>query len=217
MRYVDLTGKRFGKLVAMEHCYDKERRITLWKCKCDCGNTVAVRASQLVHGRSKSCGCLRAESNLEHKTTHGRSGTSLYAVWNGMKGRCYNPNNHNYARYGARGICVCDEWKASFEEFYMWAMNNGYEDGMSIDRIDNNGNYCPDNCRWADIKTQNNNRRISLMYTYNGKTQNLSSWCEELGLPYLRTWQRIVQYGYSFEEAILLPKNKQRKKPKTKE
>lgn len=214
MKYVDLTGKRFGKLVAMARHYDKEKKVTLWTCKCDCGNIAVVRANRLVHGRTKSCGCLRVESNLENKTTHGLSDTHLYAVWNGMKGRCYNPNNHNYKRYGARGISVCDEWKDSFERFCDWALRTGYKDGMSIDRIDNDGNYCPSNCRWADTKTQNNNRGVSLMYTYNGKTQNLSTWCEELGLPYFRTWQRIVQYGYSFEQAISLPKHKQRKKQK---
>lgn len=214
MRYVDLTGERFGKLVALERHYDKNKKISFWKCKCDCGNTTIVRANSLKHGRVKSCGCLRTESNLANKSKHGLSKTHLYAVWNSMKERCYNKNNHNYLRYGGRGITVCEEWKNSFKEFSEWAFLNGYQEELSIDRIDNNGNYCPNNCRWVDKKTQNNNRNVSFMITYNGKTQNLSSWCEELNLPYFRTWQRIVQYGYSFEQAISLPKNKQRQKEK---
>ena len=214
MKYIDLTGMRYGKLEVLKRHYDKSKKCTLWECKCDCGNIAYVRANQLMHGRSKSCGCLRTESNLQKKTTHGLSGSPLYAVWNSMKGRCYNPNNHNYKRYGLRGIVVCDSWRDSFEEFSKWAFTSGYQDGLSLDRIDNDGNYCPENCRWTDRKNQNNNRSVSLFYTYNGKTQNLSSWCEELEIPYFRTWQRIVQYGYSFEEAISLPKNKQRKTKK---
>lgn len=208
MPAIDLTGERYGKLTALESHYDRQRRATMWKCKCDCGNIVYVRANSLRHGRAKSCGCLRAESNIQKKTTHGLAGTHLYAAWSSMKARCYNSNSHNYARYGARGIEVCDEWKNSFEEFGKWALAHGYQDGLSIDRIDNDGNYCPDNCRWVDTKAQNNNRGVSLMFTYNGKTQNLSLWCEELGIPYYRTWQRIHQYGYTFEQAIALPKNK---------
>lgn len=214
MKLEDLTGRRVGKLTVIKRHYDPNRKCTLWECKCDCGNTTIVIANRLKNELTRSCGCLRRESNLANKTSHGLSGTHLYAVWNGMKGRCYNPNNHNYSRYGQRGITVCDDWKDSFETFAMWAKSNGYKDGLSIDRIDNDGNYCPDNCRWTNTHDQNNNRSVSLMFTYNGKTQNLSSWCEELNVPYFRTWQRIVQYGYTFEEAILLPVNKQHKKKK---
>ena len=216
MRFEDIKGNRYGKLVAIQSYYDKEKKCTLWVCKCDCGNTATVRANSLKHGRVKSCGCLRSESNLQRKTTHGLSNTRLYSVWNNMKKRCTNPNAQNYKRYGARGICVCDEWANSFENFSKWAYSNGYQEGLSIDRIDNNGNYCPENCRWSNIMTQNNNRNVSMMITYNGKTQNLSSWCKELDVPYFRTWQRIVQYGYSFEQAITLPRCKKRKKYKRK-
>lgn len=212
MKPFDLTGQRFGKLVALTRHYDSQKQITLWECQCDCGNTISVRASSLVHERVKSCGCLRAESNRSQKTTHGLSKTTLYATWNSMKGRCYNPNNHNFKRYGERGITVCDEWKKSFRAFNEWAYANGYQPGLSIDRIDNNGNYTPDNCRWVNVQTQNNNREVSLNFTYNGETKNLAEWCEEFEIPYLRTWQRITKYGYSFEEAIKLPKNKQHKK-----
>ncbi len=205
MRKNELARQRFGKLVAVKSYYDKDKKVTLWECKCDCGNTCYVRANRLVHGRTKSCGCLRKDSNLKNKTTHGMAHTRIYNAWHSMKARCYNPTNHNYHRYGGRGISVCDEWKDSFESFYEWATSNGYSDDLTLDRVDNNGNYCPDNCRWVTTKVQNNNREVSINITYNGKTQNLSQWCKELNLPYMRIYQRLVTYGFSFEEAITEP------------
>lgn len=201
----ELKGKRFGKLVAVEAIYDREKKVTLWKCKCDCGNVCFVRANMLVHERTKSCGCLRKDSNIQNKTTHGMSKTGVYNAWHSMKARCYNPTNHNYSRYGGRGISVCKEWKDTFESFYKWAISNGYRQGLTLDRIDNDGNYCPGNCRWATTKMQNNNRGVSINITYKGKTQNLSEWCKELGLPYIRIWQRLNVYGFTFEEAITEP------------
>lgn len=205
MRKNDITGQRFGKLVAVKSIYNKEKKITLWECKCDCGNTCFVRANRLVHNRTKSCGCLRNDSNKARITTHGMSNTKVYNTWHSMKARCYNPTNHNYDHYGKRGISVCDEWRDSFEAFYEWAMANGYQESLSLDRIDNDGNYCPQNCRWTTTKVQNNNRGVSLNITYDGRTQNLSEWCKELNLPYIRIYQRVVKYGYTFEEAITEP------------
>ena len=205
MRYTDLTGQRFGKLVAEKRYYDAERKITFWRCKCDCGAEAMVRANSLKHGRTKSCGCLRRDSNNTKKTTHGLSKTRIYNTWHAMKGRCKLESNANYPRYGGRGISVCKEWNDSFDEFYKWAMANGYQDGLSLDRIDNNGNYCPSNCRWVTRDVQNNNREVSRNITYNGETKNLAEWCREFGLPYLRIWERIYLYGYTFEEAIKEP------------
>lgn len=205
MKKNDLSGQRFGKLVAVKSIYDREKKVTFWECKCDCGNTCLVRANMLVHGRTKSCGCLRADSNQQKNTTHGMSRTSLYNAWHSMKARCLNKNNHNYSRYGMRGISVCDEWISSFEAFRDWAISNGYHEGLSLDRIDNDGNYSPENCRWVTTSIQNNNRGVSMNITYNGKTQNLSEWCKELNLPYIRVYQRLAIYGYSFEEAITAP------------
>lgn len=217
MKLIDLTGQRFGKLVVIQRHIDPSKKYTLWECKCDCGNEAIVRANRLMHGRTQSCGCLRAESNYKKKTTHGQSGTNLYAVWNSMKGRCYNRNNINYKRYGGRGITVCDEWRYSFESFLAWSVSTGYVDGLTLDRIDNNGIYSPDNCRWVTTAVQNNNRNVSINITYNGKTQNLSEWCKELHLPYLRVWQRITKYGFTFEEAISEPCHKRSGKKKTQE
>lgn len=214
MKRNDLTGQRFGKLIAESCCYDREKKIMFWKCRCDCGKYCFVRAHMLVHKKTNSCGCLRKESNTQKKTTHGMSKTSIYGTWNAMKGRCYNGANHNYNRYGKRGIIVCDEWKNSFESFYEWAINNGYKKGLSLDRIDNNGNYCPTNCRWVSTNVQNNNRGVSINITYNGKTQNLAEWCKELNLPYIRIWQRLNVYGFTFEEAITEPTHKRSGKRK---
>lgn len=205
MKKIDLTGKRFGKLVAVKSYYDQKKKITFWECECDCGNICNVRANRLIHGRTKSCGCLRKDSNIKNKTTHGMTKTRIYDIWSGMKKRCYNPTNNNYLYYGKRGIGVCEEWKGSFESFYDWAINNGYQENLSLDRIDNDKNYCPENCRWASIKEQNNNRGVSINITYNGKTQNLSEWCKELKLSYITVYQRITKYGYTFEEAITEP------------
>jgi hypothetical protein len=117
-------------------------------------------------------------------TTHGMTNTRPYYIWSSMRERCFNPNSQAYSNYGGRGITVCQEWKDDFMSFYNWAINNGYTDELSIDRIDVNGNYCPENCRWITMYEQQNNKRTSVMITYNGKTQNLKMWCDELNLNY---------------------------------
>lgn len=178
-RIVDVIGKKFGKLLVLEECKERDKNGgKIYKCKCDCGNISYVRRGNLIaKNGTKSCGC----SHVGH-SKHGKTNTRLYNIWLGMKNRCCNPNSTSYKNWGGRGILVCKEWKESFETFYDWAINNGYRDNLSIDRIDNDGNYEPSNCRWATRKEQANNTRNNVYLTYNGKTQTMTQWADEFGV-----------------------------------
>lgn len=195
-RYKDITNQKFGRLTAIEYAGSKKYKnasVALWKCRCDCGVTVIVDGQTLRAGKTKSCGCLSKEVHREvcsKRNTmyakHGGYGTRLYRIWNGMKDRCYNPNCHNYQNYGGRGIAVCEEWENDFSAFRDWAMNHGYNDTLSIDRICGNKNYEPSNCRWATAKEQCNNLRTNVNITYRGETKTAMQWSEETGIPYGR-------------------------------
>lgn len=158
-----LEGERYGNLVVMEEAesiYSKTgKMIRRWKCKCDCGNITIVRHGDLRNGSTVSCGCYNYEKESAAKT-HGYSRTKLGNVFEGMKQRCNNPKNKNYEKYGGRGIKICTEWLNDPKKFFDWAIKNGYKEGLSIDRIDVNGNYEPDNCRWADNEAQCLNQRL---------------------------------------------------------
>lgn len=203
----DLTGQRFGRWRVLELA---ERRVSgnriavYWKCQCDCGTVKIIRGGNLKTGNSKSCGCINAERNYTNNISHGKRNTRLYRIWIGIKNRCTNTNDRAYPDYGGRGIKVCDEWLNDFMAFYNWSMDNGYGDNLTIDRIDNNGNYEPSNCRWTDVKTQCNNRRSNHLVTYKGRTQTVAEWEHELGFKKDILLCRF-SLGWSVEKAIETP------------
>lgn len=164
---LDITGHRYGRLVAVSYEGKDNQKQALWKCICDCGNEVITRGSSLRAGVTQSCGCLNIDKSTDrlvsHNKTHGEFGTRLYRVWAAMLNRCRNPKHNRYQHYGGRGIRVCDEWM-KYENFKEWAMSAGYDPNAprgacTIDRIDVDGNYEPSNCRWVDSSMQAKNKR----------------------------------------------------------
>ena len=182
--YEDLTNRRFGMLTVVSRAENRGHSI-MWNCQCDCGSTSVASSSNLRNGTTRSCGCQRIK--------HGKKGTRLYNIWGGMKARCYRKSHIWYKRYGGRGITICDEWVHDFQAFYDWAMANGYRDGLTIDRIDNDRGYSPDNCRWATEKQQKNNRTsFNVVVEIHGKAQTLAQWAEETGILYTTLYRRYT-------------------------
>ena len=192
-QYLDITGKRFGRLTVMKYLYKKGRE-NYWECMCDCGNKTVVSSSALLSGNTLSCKCQRKENLVKSRTVHNSSKTRIYHIYRGIIRRCYDTRVKNYNRYGGRGISVCDEWldkKNGFINFKTWALKNGYREDLSIDRIDNNGNYEPSNCRWANDKTQCRNRRSNRLVTFQNQTRCISEWSELLDIPARKIWYRL--------------------------
>ena len=206
---MDLTGKQFGRWTVLERAddyIDKTGRVYhVWKCQCGCEkHTIKnVLAKNLLRGTSQSCGCIAAEFCKENFSTHRGTDTRLYGIWTNMRKRCINPNDSAYPNYGGRGITVCEEWN-SFENFRDWAEDNGYDDTLTIDRINNNVGYSPDNCRWADYKTQANNTRNNVHITLNGETHTISQWGDITGVPAYEIAFRI-RHGWNEEDAVMTP------------
>lgn len=208
---IDLTGLRFGRVVAIkrvkEEFYPCGKHATLWLCKCDCGTEFMALRGNLVSGHTGSCGCLRNEKISQGAKTHGKSDTKTYKAWVHIKDRCYRVTDKEFKDYGGRGITVCDRWKNSFENFYDDVSKLPYfgERGRSLDRIDNEGNYEPNNVRWATREEQANNKRSNKSITYDGKVQTLKRWSDELNLPYKLLWSRLYKLHWSIEQAFTTP------------
>ena len=197
-----VAGERFGRLVVTDILPPKGGHILL-RCRCDCGVECVKRKDHVVNGRTKSCGCYNKEVARENNTTHGQSKKMPYHSWLNMKARCENKKHIEYERYGARGIKVCDRWRSSFEEFWK-DMGATYQDGLSIDRIDVNGDYCPENCRWATAQEQANNKRTTFYVTLNGETHSLADWCRKNSLNYGTVHARI-KAGWLMDVALSTP------------
>lgn len=211
----EVVGKRFGKLIVLsqedDYVTPSGSRHKRFNCKCDCGNEKIILKEHLVSGKIKSCGCLR-KSAAEWTLTHGEIHTRLYRIWGNMVNRCTNPNNPAWKNYGGRGITVCDEWH-KYENFRGWSKANGYNESLTIDRINNDDGYCPENCRWVNTRVQANNKRNNHLIEYNGITKTLAEWADAMGVPYNNLHHRIQTLGWSVDRAFTQP---YRKSPKHK-
>lgn len=203
-KYADIRNKRFGKLVVKELIGKNKHNKAMWLCVCDCGNNHVSTTSDLLSNKCMSCGCYKREKTIANNTTHNMSGTRLYCIWSNMLQRCYNVNHPQYKNYGARGIVVCDEWKNDFECFFDWSMSNGYDKRLTIDRIDNNGMYEPNNCRWITQHQQSFNRRTNRLLKHNGETRSVTEWCTILNLPPNTIFNRLYR-GWDSERALTTP------------
>lgn len=204
----DLSGKVFGKLTVLHQADDYVSKTgkpyATWLCKCECGVEKVYMQCSLTTGHTVSCGCHRRALMKEAKTIHGGVGTKLYNSWRAMKERCTNPHAENYPSYGGRGIRVCEEW-LDYEIFMSWALTHGYKPGLTIDRVDMNGDYTPENCRWINQRQQCNNKRNNRRITFNGRTKTLSEWASEVGINKGTILNRIDKLGWDASKALTEP------------
>lgn len=210
MKAVCNMGDKFGRMTVVEFVGKSKNGSTLVQCRCDCGKTKIVRLCNLISGATKSCGCIANEfliqrnKNNKYASTHLKSKTRIYRIWEDIKQRCYNKKQANYKWYGAKGISMCVEWKDSFENFCAWALLNGYNEQLTIDRIDANGNYEPSNCRWVTSREQARNKSSNIYVTINGETKVLKDWCETYCISYA-TVQTRIRGGWGIVKAIQTP------------
>lgn len=209
----DIIGQKFNRLTVVDLHHKVQKFKTnghksgyseFYLCNCECGNQTIVEKWQLTSGKTKSCGCLKVDTCRKHFSIHNLTHHPLYNIWIKVKERCYKSTCKAFPNYGGRGIEMCKEWKNDFISFYNWAINNGYAQNLTLDRIDVNGNYEPLNCRFVTLKKQQNNKRNNFNITIYNRTQTLSEWCEEKGLNYSKINYRINN-GWTIEEAFTTP------------
>lgn len=202
-----MAGGRFGRLTVLEFSHSKNGKH--WRCRCDCGGEITTSTSRLNSGKARSCGCLLEESRKKNlrpgsNKTHGMSRHPLDNVFDNMIKRCYRPGYRRYENYGGRGIGICDEWMSSRAAFYIWALDHGYQPGLTIDRIDVDGDYEPSNCRFVDSVTQMNNTTRNRNLTWKGKTQTVAQWAREIGVRGQALQHRVTR-GWSVERIFTQP------------
>lgn len=201
-KFIDISGQQFGRLRVTRQLAERQDKHILWECVCECGNVKPVRSQDLRNGKVLSCGCYARDVNATRLTEHGKTGSKVFRVWKNMRNRCTKPNATGYENYGGRGIAVCERW----EHFEKFLEDMGEPPpGGSLDRIDNDKGYSPDNCRWATRERQQRNNRRTRLVTYQGIEKPLPDWCDELGLNYGMVYQRLHCQGWSVEEAFTLP------------
>lgn len=198
-RFIDMTGQNYGRWTVLSYSGSGK-----WNCICECGTTRVVSGAHLRSGASKSCGCYEHEQLMKRNTTHGENKTPLHCLWLDIKKRCSNPNYKQYKDYGGRGIRVCEEWANDFLSFKEWAISNGYRKGLTIDRIDNDKGYSPDNCRFVDRIAQGNNKRNNRRITVNGETKTLAQYAREYGINESIIRSRIKR-GWAEQDSVLIP------------
>lgn len=174
---IDLTGKKFGRLTVIKENGRRHGEVC-WECKCECGNVVTVPSYTLRIGETQSCGCYQREQTSKINTVHGDTDTSLWRRWRHMLWRCNDQKCKDYKNYGGRGIKVCNEWEDNYLAFKEWSIANGYKEDLTIDRIDVNGDYSPDNCRWITLQEQQNNRRNNIKLIFDGVEKTVSEWAK---------------------------------------
>lgn len=209
----DLIGKKFGRLTVISEAEPKKDSrgyyVPMYHCKCDCGNELDVRYTDLLSGNTQSCGCLQSERASQARYKHGETGTKLYWAYSHMMQRCYNPKNESYKNYGARGIEVCDEWREKpdgINNFFNWAKANGFDEnnkGLTLERINTNGNYEPSNCEWADNVAQANNKRTNINLNVAGHRLTVKQFSREFHCNYQTTLDRVKR-GWTVEELIAI-------------
>lgn len=210
-RIKDLTGKQIGRLTVLGRGADKTaksgKRIIQWRCQCACGNVTLVTTGHLCKGHTQSCGCLKSEAARKTgkaNLTHGQADSRLHHIWMCMKSRCNYQKNKRFKDYGERGVVVCEAWSDSFESFRDWALSNGYRDDLTLDRIDVNGDYSPENCRWASVYVQANNKRNNRRISVGGETHTVAEWSRIMGIND-GTIRARLKKGWTEYDAVNIP------------